>query len=246
MSRLELSRERNATRQLLKSSQKLKEKQIVEPEDTVSKPSPLQSIISSVEESASSSAVNPEVKFIKVKTFREITDGLLMSNYQADLGLQNVREAVLKRDLKLLRRENKLFRHVFKDLRMDRELVYFENRFVIPTDLRQAVLNSIHSGHAGRVAMLGSVDEVWWPQINRQIVACAKTCKNCQKAVKNIKTLKTQKQFGKIRKPKQVNEEIAIDFMGILAEAPENKKYILVSIDHFSAYPTLKFVKVPK
>ena len=35
MSRLELSRERNATRQLLKSSQNLKEKQIVEPEDTI-------------------------------------------------------------------------------------------------------------------------------------------------------------------------------------------------------------------
>ena len=136
-----------------------------------------------------------------------------------------------------------MFRQVFKDVRVDRELVYFENRLVIPTDLRQAVLNSIHSGHAGRDAMLGSVDEVGWPQINRQIVACAKTCKNCQKAGKNIKTLKTQKQFGKIRKPKQVNEEIAIDFMGPFAGAPENKTYILVAIDHFSAYPTLKFVK---
>ena len=91
MSRLELSRERNATRQLLESSQNLKEKQIVEPEDTIPKTSLLQSIISSVEENASSSAVNPEYKFIKVNTFREITDGLLMSNYQADLGLQNVR-----------------------------------------------------------------------------------------------------------------------------------------------------------
>ena len=91
MSRLELSRERNATRQLLKSSQKLKEKQIVEPEDTIPNTSPLQSIISSVEESASSSAVNPEVKFIKIKAFREITDGLLMSIYQADIGLQIVR-----------------------------------------------------------------------------------------------------------------------------------------------------------
>ena len=50
-----------------------------------------------------------------------------MANYQGDLGLQNVREAVLKRDIKLLRRENKLFRHVFKDLRVDSELRYFEN-----------------------------------------------------------------------------------------------------------------------
>ena len=115
-----------------------------------------------------------------------------------------------------------MFPYVFKDLRVDRHIIYFENRLVIPTDMRQAVLNSIHSGHAGRNAMRGSVDEVWWPQINRQSVACAKTCKNCQKAGKNIKHLKTQKQFGNIRKPKQVYEEIAIDFMGPLAGAPEN------------------------
>ena len=80
MSRLELSRERNATRHLLKLSKKLIEKQIVRSEDPTLKLSPLQSIISSVEESVSSSAVNPEVKFIKNKTFREITDELLMAN----------------------------------------------------------------------------------------------------------------------------------------------------------------------
>ena len=82
MSRLESSRERNATRHLLKSSKKLKEKQIVQSEDPIPKPSSLQSIISSIEEIPSSSAVNPEVKFVKIETFREITDGLLMAKYQ--------------------------------------------------------------------------------------------------------------------------------------------------------------------
>ena len=67
MSRLELGRERNATRHLLKSSKKLKEKQIGQSEDPIPKTSPLQSIFSSVEESVSSSAVNPEVNFVKVK-----------------------------------------------------------------------------------------------------------------------------------------------------------------------------------
>ena len=127
-------------------------------------------------------------------------------------------------------------------MRVDRELVFYENRLIIPIDMRQAVLNSIHSGHSGRDAMLGAVDEVCWPQINRQIVA-AKTCGNCQKAGKNIRTIKRQKEFGTIRKPKQVNEEIALNFMGPFSGAPENRKYLLVAIDHFSAYPTLQFVK---
>ena len=64
-----------------------------------------------------------------------------------------------------------------------------------------------------------------------------------QEAGKNIKPLKTQKQFAKIKKPKQINEELALDFIGFFAAAPENRKYILVAIVHFSAYPTLEFVK---
>ena len=38
-----------------------------------------------------------------------------------------------------------------------------------------------------------------------------------------------------------MNEETALDFMGQFAGVPENRKYILLVIDHFSAYPTLKF-----
>ena len=136
-----------------------------------------------------------------------------------------------------------MFKPVFKDLRVDRELVFFENRLVIPRDMRQAVLKSIHSGHPCHDAMLESVDEVWWPQIHRQNVASAKTCKGCQSAGKDIKVIKRQSEFGTIQKAKQANEEVALDFMGPFAGAPENKKYLLVAIDQFSAYPTLKFVK---
>ena len=243
MSRLQASREKNAVRNLTKTSKSVTNKQIVQSQNL--KTSPIQSIVSSIEENNPSTSTehSPEVKFLKVKTIKEINDIMLKANYQSDSGLQNVREAVLRRDVNFLRKENKLFKPVFKDLRVDRELVFFENRLVISRDMRQAVLNIIHSGHPGRDAMLGSVDEVWWPQIHRQIVASAKTCKSCQNAGKNIKVIKRQSEFGTIQKAKQVNEEVALDFMGPFAGAPENTKYLLVAIDQFSAYPTLKFVK---
>ena len=243
MSRLQASREKNAVRNLIKTSKSVPNKQIVQSQNL--KTSPIQSIVSSIEENNPCTSTDhlPEVKFLKVKTIKEINDITLMANYQSDSGLQNVREAVLRRDVNFLRKENKLFKPVFKYLRVDRELVFFENRLVIPRDMRQAVLNSIHSGHPGRDAMSGSVDEVWWPQIHRQIVASAKTCKICQNTGKNIKVIETQSEFGTIQKAKQVNEEVALDFMGPFAGAPENKKYLLVAIDQFSAYPTLKFVK---
>ena len=244
MSRLQASREKIAVRNLIKTSKSVPNKQIVQSQNL--KTSPIQSIVSSIEENNPCTSTDhfPEVKLLKVKTFKEINDITLMANYQSDSGLQNVREAVLRRDVNFRRKENKLFKPVFKYLRVDRELVFFENRLVvIPRDMRQAVLNSIHSGHPGRDAMLGSVDEVWWPQIHRQIVASAKTCKICQNTGRNIKVIERQSEFGTIQKAKQVNEEVALDFMGPFAGAPENKKYLLVGIDQFSAYPTLKFVK---
>ena len=48
-----------------------------------------------------------------------------MSNYQADRGLQNDREDVLRRNITVRRKENTLFRHVFQDLRVDWELGFY-------------------------------------------------------------------------------------------------------------------------
>ena len=72
--------------------------------------------------------------------------------------------------------------------------------------------------------MLGVLNKVWWPQINQKINAVAKTCANCQQTGKNLKLIKQQKEFANTRKPKLVNEEIALDFMGPLSGAPENRK----------------------
>ena len=70
------------------------------------KTSPIQSIVSSIEENNPSTSTErlPEVKFLKEKTFREINDIMLMANYQSDSVLQNVREAVLRRDVNFLRK----------------------------------------------------------------------------------------------------------------------------------------------
>ena len=130
-----------------------------------------------------------------------------------------------------------------KDLRVDRDLVYYENRLIIPIDFRQAVIYCIHTGHNRRNAMFGAVNEVWWPLINQQIVVVAKTCANCQKAGKNENSVERQKGNEIIRNSKQVNKGIALDFMGPFSGAPENRKILLEAVDHFPAYPTLKLVK---
>ena len=202
MNRLQISRERIATHNLTKASKNSKHEQIVRPNEGKLKTSPLQSMVSSVQKSSLAAEINPEI----ILTDRNQDKNLQRNHWWIDngrlssgLGLQNVRDADLRRDITHLSKESKVYWHVFRVFKyfwVDRELVYYENRTVIPIDLKQAILNSIHSGHGGRDAMVRTVDVVWWPQINRQIVAVVKTCANCQKAGKNVKNLERQKDFG--------------------------------------------------
>ena len=87
MCRLQASREKNAVRNLIKTSKSVPNKQIVQSQNL--KTSPIQSIVSSFEENSPSTSTEhlPEVKFLKVKTFEEINDIMLMANYQSDSGL---------------------------------------------------------------------------------------------------------------------------------------------------------------
>ena len=112
MSRLQISLERNATRNLIRASENSKPKQFVQLNEFELKTSPLQSILSSVEESSMAGIINPGIELVKVENYKEITDGILMDNYQADSRLRNVGDAVLTRDNNLLSQNNKLYRHV--------------------------------------------------------------------------------------------------------------------------------------
>ena len=70
-------------------------------------------------------------------------------------------------------------------------------------------------------------------------------CDQCLEAGKNLNCIQNQKDLGKIPKPKQQNEEIALDFAGPFQNAREGNKYLLLSIDHFSVWPDAKFLRCP-
>ena len=62
-------------------------------------------------------------------------------------------------------------------------------RVVIPSKLREHVLQELHHGHQGIVRMKALARSyVWWPQIDRELEECVKTCSACQE-VKNAEPL---------------------------------------------------------
>ena len=120
-----------------------------------------------------------------------------------------------------------------------------DNRLVIPQSMRSMIMCSLPYCHPGRDSMLAMVEDIWWPRIHREIIDQARLCEQCLESGKNLKCILRQKQIGKLPEVEQQNEEIALDFAGPFQNAKKGKKYMLVSIDHFSNWPDARFLHRP-
>ena len=94
----------------------------------------------------------------------------------------------------------------------------------------------------GRDAILSVITDIWWPRIHREVIDQARLCEQCRQSGKNLKCILKQSQTGKLPEAKEQNEDIALDFAGPFQNAKKGKKYLLVSIDHFSGWPEEKFL----
>ena len=64
-------------------------------------------------------------------------------------------------------------------LQVREDCLLIDERIVIPSQLRQAVLNSLHLTHPGLTAMLDLSHHVCFPHIHRSIVQMSQNCKHC-------------------------------------------------------------------
>ena len=94
--------------------------------------------------------------------------------------------------------------------------------------------------------MLQAVADNWSPQIHREVVLFAQTCSQCRQVGKNSKTLIPQSDFGKLPAGENHNnDELGLDFAGPFKLSLENKKYVLVAIDHKTNWLNASFVRLP-
>ncbi|XP_054832355.1 uncharacterized protein K02A2.6-like [Eublepharis macularius] len=67
------------------------------------------------------------------------------------------------------------------ELSVHKGCLLWGNRVVIPSKLRQQVLEALHSGHPGIVRMKAMARSyVWWPGMDRAIEEWVRTCQPCQ------------------------------------------------------------------
>lgn len=121
------------------------------------------------------------------------------------------------------------------------ELCFYEdillrgNKIVIPSILRQNVLQAAHEGHPGIVAMKSRLrTKVWWPKIDSDAEKLVRSCKGCTLvAAPNPPHPIKRRQL-----PTEAWIDVAIDFLGPLPSA----HYLLVIIDYFSRYKEIKIM----
>ena len=76
----------------------------------------------------------------------------------------------------------KKFNGVFSDLYIEKDVIFFGSRVVIPTVQHKRLLEELHYSHIGVVKMKETVRKYfWWPGITKDIEAIAANCEGCRK-----------------------------------------------------------------
>ena len=85
-----------------------------------------------------------------------------------------------------------------KDFYLKDNVVWMDEKFVIPMNLTTAINNRIHAFHHGK--------DTWHPYIYRSIASIADDCVKCTATGKNLKPLLSKSEIGKITEPKEPND----------------------------------------
>lgn len=109
------------------------------------------------------------------------------------------------------------------------------SKLVVPTNLRQRMLDLAHEGHPGESVMKRRLrDRVWWPGMDREVSNRVAVCEGCR-----LVGLPSKPEAMSRRPlPSKPWVDVAIDFLGPLP----NGMYLLVIIDYYSRYKEVELM----
>ena len=107
-----------------------------------------------------------------------------------DLSPTPIIKMIRDRDWESLKKTNKYFHSLRKDLAVtDTGCMLYDNKLVIPRNLKQLVIDAIHQTHSGQAGMLSLGILVWLLCIHRSLKSKAQSCEECTKQGKNLKPI---------------------------------------------------------
>ena len=123
------------------------------------------------------------------------------------------------------------------------DCILVDNRLAVPEQLRLAVLKRIYRGHPGQEAMLDVSKYLWWPHMQKDIVNLAEECRSCTRYGKNAKYIIPKNATKPLPLLTQPGQEVQLDYAGPLEDYKGKNIYLLVAIDRYSKFPSVKISK---
>ena len=162
-----------------------------------------------------------------------------------DRTLTPIIKMIKDKDWESLKKPNKYFYSLRKDLAITESgCMLYDNKLVIPRNLKKFVIDAIHQTHPGQAGMLSLGNLIWFPCIHRSVTSKAKACEECTKQGKNLKPLILKQNLGKLPPLLEPNEELQMDFSGPIPFRNHSENYyILISVDRYSRFPTAQVYK---
>ena len=117
------------------------------------------------------------------------------------------------------------------EITIEREILYWGYRVIIPIIFRQELLAELHGAHMGMAKMKAVARQYfWWPKMDFQIEFLVNNCEACKTYSKKPEKSKLKK----FEEPSRVFERVHVDFLG-----PFKGKTYFVLIDAYSRWPEI-------
>ena len=110
------------------------------------------------------------------------------------------------------------------------------SRVIIPTSLRQQLLELAHEGHPGISRMKSKCRAaIWWPGLDSELERFVRDCTACVVSGKSTKP--TPGPLQPVQFPAGPWRKLSVDIAGEFVAAPSSHRYMIVTIDYFSKWP---------
>ena len=109
--------------------------------------------------------------------------------------------------------------------------------------MRTTIIAMLHQGQTSAAKMDQLPEAFWWPGMHRQIQEKAETCPSCRSAGKNIIKQIPSMEKNNLEALTAPNQDIQLDFAGLIKSKTRDDVYILVAFDRFSKWPTAQVCK---
>ena len=117
---------------------------------------------------------------------------------------------------------------------VQRPVIFYKSRVVVPSVLQNAVLEILHSGHGGVSSMmLRASDSVWWPGIQADIEKTRNSCHSCNVSSPSQPAAPPTQ----LPSPSYPFEQICADYFSYMGN-----KYLVI-VDRFSNWISVHTVK---